>query len=74
MSGYQKKETFKGYWRKEIVIYKGDELIDQGTIQEVAERRKIRKDTLYWGLMPTAGRRKDKCKNQDRVTRVVAVE
>lgn len=68
-----KKETFKGYWRTEILLYRGDEIIDRGTIQEIAERRKIQKATLYWGLMPTAERRKSKSKNQDRVHRVVAV-
>lgn len=66
-------ENFKGYWRQEILLYKGDEVIDRGTIQEVADRRGCQKASLYWGLMPTAERRKSKFKNQDRVLRVVAV-
>lgn len=73
MSKYSKIETFKSYWRQEIVVYRGDEVIDTGTIKEVAERRNVRKDTLYWGLMPTAARRKAKCKDQSKVHRVVAV-
>lgn len=73
MSKYNRVETFKSYWRQEIAIYKGDEIVDAGTIKDVAERRKIRKDTLYWGLMPTAERRRAKAKNQNKVLRVVAV-
>lgn len=73
MSKYSATETFKSYWRQQIVLYRGEEIIDTGTIKEVAERRGVRKDTLYWGLMPTAERRKARAKDQSKVHRVVAV-
>lgn len=73
MSKYSQTEHFQGWWRRPVVLYRGEEIIDQGTIQEIAERRGIRKDTVYWMTMPTAERRKAKHKHQDRVLRVVAV-
>lgn len=73
MSSYRKNEQFQSYWRREVVLYQGESVIDQGTIQEIAERRGVRKDTIYWMTMPTAERRKSRYKNQSRVLRAVAV-
>lgn len=73
MSKYSKVERYQGWWKKEVVLYRGDEIIDQGTIQEVAERRGVRKDTIYWMTMPTAERRKALHKDQSKVHRVVVV-
>lgn len=68
-----KKEQYSSYWNKEIALYKGEEILDQGTIREVAERRGVRKDTLYWGLMPTARIRRSRAKNQQKVISVVEI-
>ena len=59
-----KPEKYSSWWNKEIMLYQGDELIDQGTIKEIAERRNVRKDTIYFYTMPTAHRRAAKRKNK----------
>ena len=59
---YQKIERYQTWWNREIVLYRGDDIIDQGTIKEIAERRGVRKDTIYFYTMPTAGRRADRRK------------
>lgn len=73
MGAYRKLERLQGYWRSDVVLYRGDEIIDQGTIKEVAERRGVRKDTIYWLTMPTAHRRADKRKDQTKGMRAIAV-
>ena len=59
-----KPENYAGWWNREIMLYCGDELIDQGTIKEIAERRNVRKDTIYLYTLPTAPRRAAKRKNK----------
>lgn len=73
MNGYQKVERFQGWWNREVVLYKGEDIVMQGTIKQVAEWRGVRKDTIYWMTMPTAERRKAKFKDQSKVWRAVAV-
>lgn len=53
------REPFQGYWKYEISLYRGDDIIDSGTIQEIAERRGVQKLTIYYYLMPIAGKRAD---------------
>lgn len=73
MGKYRKVEQYQTYWNREVVLYRGDEIVDQGTIKEIAERRGVRKDTIYWLTMPTAHRRADKRKDQSKAVRAVVV-
>lgn len=73
MGRYMEIEPHRSYWRREVVLYRGDDIIDQGTIKELAERRGVRKDTIYWMTMPTAARRADTRKKQDKALRAVMV-
>lgn len=41
-------EAVRSYWNWEIVLYKGDDIIDSGTIKEIAERRKVLKSSIYF--------------------------
>lgn len=43
----------------EIVLYQGEEVIDQGTVKEIAERRGVQKRTIRYYLTPAGGRRAD---------------
>jgi hypothetical protein len=45
-----KPEPFRSWWRQDIALYRGDELIDGGTIKEIAERRGVAK-TRYGGTL-----------------------
>jgi hypothetical protein len=47
-----RSKPFRSWWRQDIALYRGDELIDSGTIKEIAERRGVRKDTIYWHTTP----------------------
>ena len=47
-----KREPIRAYWNWEIVLYKGDLFVDQGTIREVADRRGVKKETIYGWTMP----------------------
>lgn len=53
-------EPYGAYWNWEIVLYRGDKIIDQGTIKEVAERRGVQKRTIRFYLYPTAARRAER--------------
>jgi len=59
-----RSEPFRSWWRQDIALYRGDELIDNGTIKEIAERRGVRKDTIYRYTIPAGHRRADKVKDQ----------
>jgi hypothetical protein len=67
----KKPEPFRRWWRQDIALYRGDELIDSGTIKEIAERRGVRKDTIRWYLTGAGHRRADKRKDQSRAMRAV---
>ena len=73
MTAYNRIERLQAYWRYEVTIYRGDDIIDHGTIKDVAERRGIRKDTIYWYTTPTGQRRADKRKDQSKTLRVILV-
>jgi hypothetical protein len=49
-----KPEPFRSWWRQDIALYRGDELIDSGTIKEIAERRGVAK-TRYGGTLRAQG-------------------
>ena len=51
----------------------GDELIDSGTIKEIAERRGVRKDTIWWYLTGAGRRRADRRKDQSKAVRAVRI-
>lgn len=59
-----KPEPYTKYWDYEVTLYRGDEVVDTGTIREVAERRGVQKQTIYFYTTPTgqarAAARKDK--------------
>lgn len=38
---------------KEYAIYKGDEIIGIGTAKELAEKLKVKRDTIYFWKSPT---------------------
>jgi hypothetical protein len=42
--------AFRSRWWQDIALYHGDELIDRGTIKEIAERRGVRRDRIWWYL------------------------
>lgn len=66
------REPFSQTWNYEIVLYKGDEIIDTGTIREVAERRGVQKKTILYYCMPAGHRRADRRKGTG--TRAVRVD
>jgi hypothetical protein len=49
-----KPEPFRSWWRQDIALYRGDELIDSGTIKEIADRRGVAK-TRYGGTLRAQG-------------------
>lgn len=65
------KERRQAYWRYEIALYRGDEIIDTGTIEEVADRRGVQKLTIHYYLMPIAAKRA--AARKDKSTGLVAV-
>lgn len=54
---YHKVEPYAQWWNLEVTLYRGDEIVDFGTVKELAERRGVHKRTIYWLTMPTAQRR-----------------
>ena len=66
-------EPFRKFWQYEIALYRGDELIDNGTIKEIAERIGVRKDTIYWYTTPAGYRRADSRKDQSQAVRAVRI-
>ncbi len=57
----------------EVAVYDGEQLVISGTIRHCAKELGIRKETLYFYLMPSYERRLAKRKRSDpsRVRRVV---
>lgn len=64
------REPVRRYWNEEIALYKGDDMIDHGTIREIAERRGVQKLTIRYYLTPAGHRRADKRKSGLRAVRV----
>lgn len=69
-----KPEPYRSFWRHEVALYRGDEMIDTGTVKEIAERRGVRKDTIYWYLTGAGQRRADARKDQSRSMRAVRID
>lgn len=53
------REPMREYWKYEIALYRGEDIIDTGTVQEIAERRGVQKLTIYYYLQPIASKRAD---------------
>jgi hypothetical protein len=66
-------EQYSRTWNYEVTLYRGDEIIDSGTIKEIAERRGVRKDTIRWYLTGAGLRRADARKDQSRSIRAVRI-
>ena len=58
----------------EIDIYKGDDLLDSGTIREVAERRGVAPETIKWYLTGAYQRRVALAKTLDHRIMVVRTD
>ncbi len=67
-------EPYSATWAYEVALYKGDELIDSGTVKEVAERRGVRKATIVWYLSRRAHNRADNAKNGSNGIRAVRID
>lgn len=67
------KDVFAGYWRYEVVVYRGDDIIETGTIRQIAEKWNVQKRYIYWLTMPTAHRRADSRKNKSTGLRAIRV-
>lgn len=52
-----RREPYSSTWNYEIVLYCGDEVVDQGTVREIAERRGVQKRTIRYYLTPVGHRR-----------------
>lgn len=68
------REPRQGYWRYEIALYRGDDIIDTGTVAEIADRRGVQKLTIYYYLQPIAGKRADGRKNKSTGLRAVRID
>ena len=65
------KEPYSSTWNDEVIVYRGDDIIDQGTIKEVAERRGVQKRTIRYHLTPAGIKRADRRKKQHKTLRIV---
>lgn len=65
-------DNYQTWWSREVVLYKGDDIVDQGTIKEVAERRGVQKRTIYYYTMPAGHRRAARRKTSGLVAEVVS--
>lgn len=57
---------------KEYALYKGDELIGSGTLEELAEMRGVKPSTIYFYSMPTYQNRYKPKKS--RSNRLIAIK
>jgi len=58
----------------EYVMYKGDDLLHIGTLDELAEIRGVKRETIYFYTMPTYHRRIAKRKNARNYITVTKLE
>lgn len=56
--------------KKEYALYKGDNLLKIGTVEEIAEELGIKKETVYFYKSPAYNKRT----NPDRSLRLVALD
>jgi hypothetical protein len=68
-----KHEVYSSAWNYEVVLYRGDEIIDTGTVREIAERRGVQKLTISYYLTPAGHRRADSRKDQSKAMRAVKI-
>ena len=66
-----KAEPIRSWWGWEITIYRGDDIIETGTIKDIAERRGVLKATIRWYLTGAGKRRADSRKDQSKAVRAV---
>jgi hypothetical protein len=50
-------EPYSKAWNYEIALYRDDQIVDTGTIKEIAERRGCQKATIRYYLTPAGHRR-----------------
>lgn len=48
---------------KTYALYKGEDMLDMGTLQEIADRRGVKTDTIRHYMSPAYKRKGDKWKN-----------
>lgn len=51
------------WYNREVTLYRGDDVVDFGTVHELAQRRGVSEKYIYWLTTPTAVRRMEKSKN-----------
>ena len=66
-------ERYSKTWNYEIALYRGDEMIDSGTVKEIAERRGVQKLTIRYYLTPAGHRRADSRKDKSKAMRAVRI-
>ena len=60
--------------RQEYAVYKGEELLVVGTARECAQEVGVKEATIRWSTTPTARKRTEKRKKQDKCRVVVKLE
>lgn len=58
----------------EYAMYKGEDLLCIGTLEELAEFRGVQRETIYWYTMPTYQKRIAKRKNARNYVTVEKLE
>jgi hypothetical protein len=59
---------------REYAVYKGENLIALGTLEECASKLNVTKEYIYWLTTPTAKRRLAKRKNPEKCTTAVRLD
>ena len=62
------------YQRQEYAVYKGEELLAIGTARECACKIGVKEATIRWNATPSARKRVEKRKKQDKCRVVVKLE
>ena len=68
------REPVSSWENWQILLYHGDQIVDRGTIKEIAKRRNIQKGTVYRYCMPFAAKRNAQRKNKNLGFTGVVVE
>ena len=55
---------------KEYALYKGEECLAIGTIKEIANKMKVKEETIYFYTTPTYKKRCKKSKNRRELIKV----
>lgn len=61
------------YKNIEVTVYKGDNVVAFGSIQECATKLSVTPEYIYWLLTPSAARRQEKRKKPDEVMVAVRI-